>query len=85
MKSITQLSHHALFIIISVEERRPVVSELSNQKGIQQKANGWKFYQLSDQIQDMVCQCLLHRNVYVTACDFLHDIQHCAVVFSTSK
>lgn len=36
------------------EERRPVVSELSNQKGIQQKINGWKFYHLSSQFQELI-------------------------------
>lgn len=30
------------------------MSELSNQKGVVQKASGWKFYHLSDQFDEMV-------------------------------
>ncbi|XP_067948475.1 histone deacetylase complex subunit SAP130-like [Watersipora subatra] len=36
------------------EERRPVVSELTSQRGIKQKASGWKFYHLSSQLQEMI-------------------------------
>lgn len=36
------------------EERRPTVAELSSQKGVVQKARGWKLYHLSTQMEVMV-------------------------------
>ncbi|CAH1782042.1 unnamed protein product [Owenia fusiformis] len=35
------------------DERRPTVNELSNQKGIGQKASGWRLYHLAAQLEDM--------------------------------
>ena len=40
---------------VIVEERRPTVNELANQKGIHQKASGWKIYHLAAQLEEMVC------------------------------
>lgn len=37
------------------EERRPTVNELANQKGVVQRASGWKLYVLASEIEDMVC------------------------------
>jgi len=37
-----------------IEERRPTVNELSNQKGITQKASGWKLYHMAAQLEDLV-------------------------------
>ena len=36
------------------EERRPTVNELSNQKGVNQKASGWKLFHIAAQIEDLV-------------------------------
>ncbi|KAL4220123.1 hypothetical protein ACF0H5_020534 [Mactra antiquata] len=36
------------------DERRPTVNELSNQKGVLQKASGWKLYHMAAQIEDLV-------------------------------
>lgn len=36
------------------EDRRPTVAELSSQKGVAQKARGWKLYHLSTQMEVMV-------------------------------
>lgn len=36
------------------DERRPTVNELSNQKGVMQKASGWKLYHMAAQIEDLV-------------------------------
>ena len=38
-----------------IDERRPTVNELSNQKGVVQKASGWKLYHMAAQIEDLVC------------------------------
>ncbi|GFN91543.1 histone deacetylase complex subunit sap130-like [Plakobranchus ocellatus] len=35
------------------EERRPTVNELSNQKGIMQKVNGWKLYFSASQLEEL--------------------------------
>lgn len=35
------------------EERRPTVNELSNQKGITQKVNGWKLYFTASQLEEL--------------------------------
>ncbi|XP_060558015.1 histone deacetylase complex subunit SAP130-A-like isoform X2 [Ruditapes philippinarum] len=35
------------------DERRPTVNELSNQKGVVQKASGWKLYHMAAQIEDL--------------------------------
>ncbi|XP_045201514.2 histone deacetylase complex subunit SAP130-like isoform X2 [Mercenaria mercenaria] len=35
------------------DERRPTVNELSNQKGVIQKASGWKLYHMAAQIEDL--------------------------------
>lgn len=39
------------------EDRRPTVAELSSQKGVAQKARGWKLYHLSTQMEVMVRTC----------------------------
>ncbi|XP_052784842.1 histone deacetylase complex subunit SAP130-A-like isoform X2 [Mya arenaria] len=36
------------------DERRPTVNEMSNQKGVVQKASGWKLYHMAAQIEDLV-------------------------------
>ena len=36
------------------DERRPTVNELSNQKGVVQKASGWKLFHMAAQIEDLV-------------------------------
>ncbi|XP_013393499.1 histone deacetylase complex subunit SAP130-like [Lingula anatina] len=36
------------------DERRPTVNELSNQKSVIQKANGWKLYHLAAQLEEMM-------------------------------
>ncbi|XP_074657300.1 uncharacterized protein LOC141910509 [Tubulanus polymorphus] len=38
----------------SKDERRPTVNELSNQKGVQAKAGGWKMFHLSTQMDDII-------------------------------
>lgn len=35
------------------EERRPTVNELSNQRGVSQKASGWKLYHMAAQLEDL--------------------------------
>ena len=37
-----------------IDERRPTVNELSNQKGVVQKASGWKLFHMAAQIEDLV-------------------------------
>ena len=39
-----------------LDERRPTVNELSNQKGVAQKATGWKLFHMAAQIEDLVSQ-----------------------------
>ncbi|KAK3608748.1 hypothetical protein CHS0354_002382 [Potamilus streckersoni] len=36
------------------EERRPTVNELSNQRGVTQKASGWKLFHMAAQLEDLV-------------------------------
>lgn len=36
------------------EERRPTVMDLANQAHVGQKANGWRIYHLSSQMEDLV-------------------------------
>ncbi|XP_041352759.1 histone deacetylase complex subunit SAP130-A-like [Gigantopelta aegis] len=36
------------------DERRPTVNELSNQRGIQQKASGWKLYHMAAQLENLM-------------------------------
>lgn len=43
------------------EERRPTVNELANQKGIHQKASGWKMYHLAAQLEELMD---LERDVF---------------------
>lgn len=46
------------------EERRPTVNELSNQKGVIQKASGWKLFHMAAQIEDLVeLEKELHKNI----------------------
>ena len=42
------------------DDRNPTVNELISQRGILQKASGWKLYYVSAQVEDVVCtlQCL---------------------------
>ena len=42
-----------MFLLLP-DERRPTVNELSNQKGVVQKASGWKLYHMAAQIEDLV-------------------------------
>ena len=46
---------HVRLSSIPTDERRPTVNELSNQKGVVQKATGWKLYHMAAQIEDLVC------------------------------
>ncbi|KAL5004558.1 hypothetical protein ScPMuIL_018014 [Solemya velum] len=50
------------------EERRPTVNELSNQRGIMQKASGWKLYHMAAQMEDLV-------ELEKKLCDSLTDMQ----------
>ena len=43
-------------IFFVLDERRPTVNELSNQKGVAQKASGWKLFHMAAQIEDLVSQ-----------------------------
>ena len=44
-------------IMFVSDDRRATVNELSNQKGVMQKANGWKLHYLAAQMEELVC-CL---------------------------
>ncbi len=37
-----------------IDERRPTVNELANQRGVAQKSSGWKLYHLAAQLEEMV-------------------------------
>lgn len=41
-------------IFLIIEERRPTVNELANQRAIVQKASGWKLYHLAAQLEELV-------------------------------
>ena len=41
-----------------VEERRPSVTELANQKGVVQRASGWKINMLASELEALVCKNL---------------------------
>jgi histone deacetylase complex subunit SAP130 len=36
------------------EERRPTVTEMANQRGMHQRASGWRLYHLSSQLEDVM-------------------------------
>lgn len=42
------------FYLCVSEERRPTVNELSNQRSIMQKVNGWKLYFSASQLEELV-------------------------------
>jgi hypothetical protein len=44
----------SMIIYIFTDERRPTVNELSNQRGVIQKASGWKLYHMAAQMEDLV-------------------------------
>ena len=46
-------------IFFVLDERRPTVNELSNQKGVAQKASGWKLFHMAAQIEDLVSVTVL--------------------------
>lgn len=46
------------------DERRPTVNELSNQRGVMQKASGWKLYHMAAQMEDLTgLEKTLHQKV----------------------
>lgn len=46
------------------DERRPTVNELSNQRGVIQKASGWKLYHMAAQMEDLTgLEKTLHQKV----------------------
>lgn len=46
------------------DERRPTVNELSNQRGVMQKASGWKLYHMAAQMEDLTAlEKTLHEKV----------------------
>lgn len=48
------------------EEKKPTVSELANQKGIMQQADGWKVYHLTAQMDEVVSKfCELEYGVII--------------------
>jgi hypothetical protein len=49
------------------DERRPTVNELSNQKGVVQKASGWKLYHMAAQIEDLVCFLIVFSALHLNA------------------
>jgi hypothetical protein len=46
-------NHTHVFVL---DERRPTVNELSNQRGVQQKASGWKMFHMAAQLEDIVSE-----------------------------
>ena len=41
-------------VVVLADDRNPTVNELISQRGILQKATGWKLYYVSAQVEDVV-------------------------------
>jgi len=42
---------------VVADERRPTVNELANQKGVVQRASGWKLQLFAAEFDALVCVC----------------------------
>lgn len=49
-----KINENSFFNFTLLEEKKSTVSELANQKGILQQANGWKIYHLTAQMDEVV-------------------------------
>ncbi|XP_077515419.1 sin3A-associated protein 130 isoform X15 [Amblyomma americanum] len=54
------------------DDKKPTVNDLANQKGVLQKANGWKVYHLTSQMEEVYC---LEDTVHNRLSDFLNFIE----------